>query len=142
MTYTRTLGRGFTLDDPDVIAFTSTMVGAVLYVVYNIQINMHPEEYDTNSIYTYGDIMYFVGACFYVLAALRDDHWFWFLPMGGQYGVPPGKVHVETKRLPQFGKPVVLMTDCFKGCCKRCCKRSKIKTANVNQHDQVQITHL
>ncbi|CAF3033736.1 unnamed protein product [Rotaria socialis] len=114
MTYTRTLGRGFTLDDPDVIAFSCTSISSIIYIVYNIQINVDPLQYGTNTLYTYGDIVYFVGACYYIFACLRDDNWFWFLPLSGQYGVAAGRIRVETKDLPQIGRPVVLMTDPYR----------------------------
>jgi hypothetical protein len=110
MTYTRTLGRGFTLDDPDTIAWAATTISSFVYMVYNIQINVDPEQYGTNTLYTNGDIVYFVGSCYYIFAALRDENWFWFLPVAGQYRVAPGKIHIDTKRpLPIYGKPPILM---------------------------------
>ncbi|CAF0844510.1 unnamed protein product [Adineta steineri] len=112
LTYIRTLGRGFTLDDPDTIAYSVTTIASIIYLVYNIQINISPEQYGSNYLYTYADILYFISACFYIFAALRDDHWFWFLPMAGQYGIAPGKIHINTtKILPSSGKPSILMTD-------------------------------
>lgn len=116
MTYVRTLGRGFTLDDPDILAILTTTSASIMYFVYNIQINLYPEQYATNLLYTYADILYFVGSCYYLFAALRDDHWFWYLPLAGQYGVAPGKVQIETtKIMPCYGKPPVLMTDlCYR----------------------------
>ncbi len=112
MTYIRTLGHGFSLDDPDTIAYLSTTIASIIYFVYNIQINVDPGQYGTNYLYTYADILYFIGACYYIFAALRDDSWFWFLPFAGQYGVAPGRVKTEaTKVLPSQGKPIVLMTD-------------------------------
>ncbi len=83
MTYIRTLGHGFSLDDPDVFAFSMTMIAAMIYVVYNTQVLIHPELYNTSTLYTYGDIMYCVGACFYIFANMRDLNWFWFLPLSG-----------------------------------------------------------
>ncbi|CAF4877573.1 unnamed protein product, partial [Rotaria socialis] len=32
-------------------------------------------------------------------------------PLAGQYGVAPGKIRVETRALPQFGRPEILITD-------------------------------
>lgn len=126
MTYIRTLGHGFSLDDPDVIAYLSTTIASIIYFIYNIQINVQPEQYGTNYLYTYGDILYFLGSCYYIFAALRDDHWFWFLPVCGQYGVAPGRIQIETKRtLPLYGKPVILMTDP--------CKRRRTKTDKVEE---------
>ncbi|CAF0902079.1 unnamed protein product [Rotaria sp. Silwood1] len=125
MTYIRTLGRGFSLDDPDTISYLSTSISSIIYVIYNIQINIYPEQYGTNFLYTYGDIVYFVGACYYIIAALRDDHWFWFLPFAGQYGVAVGRIHVDTRSLPQFGVPRVLITDL-------CCRKQKDTTIKVN----------
>lgn len=111
MTYVRSLGRGFTFDDPDTTAFLTTTASSIIYFVYNVQINIFPEQYGSNLLYQYGDMLYFIGACYYVVAALRDENCFWFLPLAGQYGVAPGRVQVETKALPQYGKAAVLITD-------------------------------
>ncbi|CAF3719709.1 unnamed protein product [Rotaria sp. Silwood1] len=140
MTYTRTLGRGFTLDDPDVIAFSSTTTAAIIYVVYSIQVYVHPEEYNNNLLYTYGDIIYFLGACYYIFAAMRDQNWFWFLPFTGQYDVAAGRVHIATTALPRFGQPVVLITDC----CRQRPKKQivKAKQEEVNYDSDIIITYL
>lgn len=82
-----------------------------MYLVYNTTLLVHPEQYGTNYLYTTADVLGFVGACFYVFANLRDDNWFWFLPLAGQYGVAPGRVRVEPKVLPQSGKNAILITD-------------------------------
>jgi hypothetical protein len=79
--------------------------------------------------------MYCVGACFYIFANMRDLNWFWFLPLSGQYGVAAGKVCVETKVLPQFGKPVVLMTDCCRKRPKKPIKKAKQEELNVNSNN-------
>lgn len=110
MTYTRTFGRGYTLDDPDMVSSIAIVTNAIIYIVYNVQINVSPEYYETNMLYKSGDIVGFVDACFCVFACLRDDDWFWFLPLAGQYGIALGRVEVETKILPQFGKPPILLT--------------------------------
>ena len=112
LTYTRTLGRGFSLDDPDTIAYLSTLIASIIYFVYNIQINVQPEQYGTNYLYTYADILYFLGACYYIFAALRDEHCLWYLPLAGQYGVAAGRIQIDTEKiLPAFGKPPILLTD-------------------------------
>jgi hypothetical protein len=121
MTYIRTLGRGFTLDDPDTVAWLATTISSIIYIVYNIQINVQPEQYGTNYLYTYGDIVYFLGSCYYIFAALRDENCFWFMPLAGQYGVAAGRVHIDTtKSLPAYGKPKILITDIC-----RCCRTKK-----------------
>lgn len=112
LTYIRTLGHGFSLDDPDTIAYLTTTTASIMYFIYNIQIISHPEQYNSNFLYTYADILYFIAACYYIFAALRDDNWFWFLPLAGQYGVAAGKIRIETtKVLPSDGKPSILITD-------------------------------
>jgi hypothetical protein len=111
MTYTRTLGRGYTLDDPDTVAYLATTTNTLMYVVYNTTMLVHPEQYGSNYLYTTADILGFVGACFYVFANLRDDSWFWFLPLSGQYGVAAGKVRTEPKVLPGPERRAVLVTD-------------------------------
>jgi hypothetical protein len=125
------MGRGFTLDDPDIIAYLTTTVGSIMCFLYNIQINIHPEQDGTNFLYAYADILYFIGACYYVFTTLRDNHWFWFLPMTGQYGIAPGKIQVETKHtLPYCGKPEMLITDL----CKYC--RTNNHATEKNEKDQ------
>lgn len=123
MTYVRTPGRGFTLDDPDTIAWLCTTISSIIYIVYNTTVLVHPEQYGTNFLYTYADILYFIGACFYVFAALRDENWFWFLPVTDQYGIASGRVKIECEKpLPRFGKPPVLITSP----CRKCVQRKNV----------------
>ncbi|CAF4806081.1 unnamed protein product, partial [Rotaria magnacalcarata] len=61
--------------------------------------------------FVYADILGFIGSVYYIIGTLRDENWFWFLPVAGQYGVAPGKIRVETRALPQFGRPEILITD-------------------------------
>ncbi|CAF3546868.1 unnamed protein product [Rotaria socialis] len=124
MTYARALGRGFTFDDPDTMGYLTTTTNTLLYFVYNIQMNIHPEQYGSSQLYIYADILGFVGSIYYIFAALRDDKWLWFLPLAGQYGVAAGSVHVETKALPKYGRSNVLITDI--------CKRRKEKNEQSN----------
>jgi hypothetical protein len=129
-TYIRTLGRGFTMDDPDTIAWMATTFSSFVYMVYNIQINVDPSQYGTNFLYTYGDIVYFVGSCYYLFASLRDEGCFWFLPLAGQYHIAPGRIQYEsTRTFPTYGKPVILMTRL----CKPCQKKKVIPKKEQNQ---------
>jgi hypothetical protein len=59
MTYTRTLVRGFTLDDPDTMAYLTTTTNTFIYLVYNIQMNAYPEQYGINQIFIDADILGF-----------------------------------------------------------------------------------
>lgn len=97
-TYTRTISRGYTFDDPDTIAYILTTLSSFVYITYNIQVITDESQYETNKIYYIGDIMYSIGAFFYLWANLRDDGWLWWLPVGGQYGIAAGRM--------QTGKPV------------------------------------
>jgi hypothetical protein len=138
MTYIRTLGRGFTLDDPDTVAWLATTISSIIYFVYNIQINIDPEQYDTNFLYTYGDIVYFVGACYYLFASLRDENCFWFLPFAGQYNIAPGRIQIEsTKSFPIYGKPAILITHLCKPCqIKKVIPKKKQKQSPMNNAQQ------
>jgi hypothetical protein len=131
-TYTRAIGRGYTLDDPDTVAYILTTLSSFIYITYNIQILMHPEDYGENTIYYNGDIIYFVGSVFYLWANLRDDGWLWWIPVAGQYGIAAGRI--------QTGKPVKAgLSHLLMGGnepCTRCCRRSgknnlAIKTNSV-----------
>jgi hypothetical protein len=79
----KTVGRGWTLDDPDVWANAGIVLPSVLYVVYNAQILADPLSYATNTLYVTGNAGYAAGAVFYLVAALRDDGYFRCLPTGG-----------------------------------------------------------
>lgn len=134
MTYTRIFGRGYTLDDPDMMAILAMVANAIIYVVYYVQLNVSPEHYETNMLYQYGDIFGLAEACFCVLVCLRDDDWFWFLPVAGQYGIPLGRVQVETKILPQLGRPPMLLTNI---CRSSNSKESKKKQCTKNNKDNM-----
>ncbi|UJR32329.1 hypothetical protein I4U23_019793 [Adineta vaga] len=128
MTYTRTLGRGFTLDDPDTMGYLTTTSNTLIYLVYNIQINIYPETYGSNQIFTYADILGFIGSIYYIFGTLRDENWFWFLPLAGQYGIAAGRIHVDTRTLPKFGNPNILITDL--------CRRRKVNTEKNKLREQ------
>ena len=73
-TYTRTIGRGYTLDDPDTIAYILTTLSSFIYITYNIQIITDVTQYGTNTIYYYGDIIYFIGAFFTLIPYVSVFH--------------------------------------------------------------------
>jgi len=84
-TYIRVPGRGFTLDDPDLIGSLFTFIPSIIYLVYYIQINLDPSQYGTNYLYVQGDILYMVGALGYFLGAWRDAGGTFFMPLAGGY---------------------------------------------------------
>ncbi|CAF0872688.1 unnamed protein product [Rotaria sp. Silwood1] len=128
-TYTRTIGRGFTLDDPDTVAYTFTTLSSFVYITYNIQILQNPKGYGQNTLYIYGDITYFVGAVFYLWANLRDDGWLWWMPVAGQYGIAAGRI--QTGKHIEIGLPHLLIsgpepiTNCWRQCCENALDRPK-----------------
>jgi hypothetical protein len=71
-------------DDPDQWANLTIVAAAATYLSYNVQILQRPEEYGANKLYHLGDVLYFVNSIFYTMAALRDDGWFWWMPLSGQ----------------------------------------------------------
>ena len=119
MTYTRTFGRGFTLDDPDTMGYLTTTSNTFIYLVYNIQMNAYPEQYGANLIFTYADILGFIGSVYYIMGTLRDENWFWFLPLAGQYGIAAGRIHTDTRISPVFGRREMRIIDI--------CRRKKIE---------------
>jgi len=80
-----TLGRGFTLDDPDMWANISVIVGAGLYVQYNLIVVINPSHYETSDIYVTGDLWYLSNALFYLLCSFRDCEFLWFMPIAGRF---------------------------------------------------------
>jgi len=77
--------RGWTFDDPDLSANITIAVAAVIYFIYNCQIVNDYSAYETNMLYKLGDQLYLINSLFYLCAAFRDCHWFWFLPKFGKY---------------------------------------------------------
>lgn len=73
-------GRGLTIYDPDLHASWTLVTGALLYLVYNIDLSRHPRRYDTSQIYVLGDIFYLLNAIAYMIGTLRDLGWFWMIP--------------------------------------------------------------
>jgi hypothetical protein len=73
-------GRGYTVYDPDFHASWTLIGGAVLYLIYNIDLSRDPRRYDTSNVYELADIFYFVNAIAYMLSTLRDLGWFWMFP--------------------------------------------------------------
>ncbi|CAF3255669.1 unnamed protein product [Rotaria sp. Silwood2] len=128
MTYTRTIGCGFTFDDPDTMGYLTTTSNTFIYIFYNLQIYIHPEQYGTYLLYIYADILGFIGSVYNIFAALRDDSWFWFLSLAGQYGVASGRVRIETKELPKYGLTNVLIMDI----CKNRKENSQQSNENIN----------
>ena len=135
MTYTRCLGRGFTFDDPDTTAYLTTVISSFIYLLYNIQINCIPEQYGNNLLYKYGDVLYFIGACYYILAALRDENCFWFLPVAGQYGIAVEQIQTRGKILPQYGKSPVLITNI-------CCTRQRHQHQHFSYRNDLNVVNM
>jgi hypothetical protein len=85
LTYVRVPGRGYTLNDPDVWALLTIFTGGIIYIVYNLQILAHPSWYGRNELYFWGDVFYAMNGVLYLLAGLRDDGWFWWMPVAGSF---------------------------------------------------------
>lgn len=41
---------------------------------------------------------YPLSACYRMTVALRNDGWFWFLPLADQYKIASGKVEIVTEK--------------------------------------------
>jgi hypothetical protein len=75
--------RGWTLDDPDVLANIFIVVPSIYYVAYNAIILADFKQYNTSTLYVDGNAQYALGSLFYLASSLRDDGWFSCLPAGG-----------------------------------------------------------
>jgi len=84
-TYQRVPGRGFTFDDPDTWANFTIIAPAVIYIVYNVQLQIDPSNYGADFLYVIADKIYMANAVCYFLASLRDVGWFWFMPTSGRF---------------------------------------------------------
>jgi hypothetical protein len=79
-------GRGFTLDDPDIWANVTIMVGALYYLYYNLSLFQAQNfgNYDTNYVYYEADYWYWANSLIYLLGcSFRDCGFFFFLPTAG-----------------------------------------------------------
>ncbi|CAF0922588.1 unnamed protein product [Rotaria sordida] len=130
-TYTRTIGRGYTFDDPDTVAYTFTTLSSFIYITYNIQILQNPEDYGLNDLYVKGDITYFVGAVFYLWANLRDDGWLWWMPVSGQYGIAAGRIQAEKPIIVGLRHLLIGGPEPIARCCRRCCENNSDRANNV-----------
>lgn len=79
-----TIGRGFTLDDPDLWANLTIDIGALYYFYYNVNLfQMQFQNYETSYLFMTGDLFYFINSVLYTIASLRDCDVFWYLPTAG-----------------------------------------------------------
>jgi hypothetical protein len=79
--------RGFSTLDPDQWANVTILIAGIMYVVYCIQVS-DTSQYESNILYQYADIIYFINSLFYTLAALRDLEleWSFILPSSKRAG--------------------------------------------------------
>ena len=79
--------RGYTLDDPDVIAIISNimMVGVFFVLNVNILLDMDAQITDYVELTRLGDSLFIFNAWMYMLASLRDCDCFWFMPHWGEF---------------------------------------------------------
>jgi hypothetical protein len=88
-THERGPGRGLSIYDLDAWSTALLIAASIVYLTYNCQITraqgegwwgVHhdPNNYAHNALFVSADVMYFVGACLYLFASMRDcDCWFW-----------------------------------------------------------------
>jgi len=81
--YPRYPGRGITLDDPDLTALFTLVLGALMYLSYASQIIQDPSTYGSNLLYVQADYVYALNGILYSIIALRDCGFFSFGPVGG-----------------------------------------------------------
>ncbi len=108
-TYVGGPGRGWTLDDPDFYGNFFIIAPSIMYLVYNVENLRDPPSYASNFLYRQADALYFAGAVFYILAALRDDGWFQSFPLWS--------MTKATARLCGMGRSLEGCVDrCYKPC--------------------------
>lgn len=75
----RAKGRGWSVFDLDLWANAFTLVPSLVYAAFAGRVWHSPERAQWDTLYEAGDVLYAMGAAFYLLAALRDEGWFeWF----------------------------------------------------------------
>lgn len=78
------IGRGFTLDDPDLWGNVTLLLAAGHYFSYNLTIVSDPSQHDRCLLYELGDRLYALNSMCYLLCALRDSDAFFFMPTNGR----------------------------------------------------------
>ncbi len=83
--------------DPDFHANWTILAASIIYLVYEAHVYLKPSAYASNYLYQIADLLYFCNSVLYLLAALREYGWFWFLPsmprwfrFAGSQLAPPG----------------------------------------------------
>ena len=51
--------------------------------MYNARVDLDPQLYLTDTLYTNANVLFAAGSMIYLLSSLRDDGWLGFLPGGG-----------------------------------------------------------
>lgn len=75
--------RGWTFDDPDIIANITNVLASVIYFIHSWQV-LSSEDLSLNTIYQVGDVIYLINAWIYLVVAMRDCECFWFMPAWGR----------------------------------------------------------
>jgi hypothetical protein len=91
VTHRRGPGRGLTLWDPDLHSSILLVVPSIIYIVYNARVMANPNDYGTDYLYVKADVIYVVNAGLYVIGAMRDAGFWWWVPMPGCKPLPPDK---------------------------------------------------
>lgn len=73
-------GRGMTVWDLDAWCQFFLVASSLVYFYYYVDVTARPDRYATNFEYKTADTMYFVGALMYVVAEMRDQDFFFWLP--------------------------------------------------------------
>jgi len=76
VTHPRGPGRGFTLDDPELISLALIFSPSVIHMVYYVRVLSDPSSLllgATSQLYLRANLLFFIGAFFYVAVSLRDE---------------------------------------------------------------------
>jgi hypothetical protein len=74
------------VNDVDFHANWTIVLAALIYLIYNIQVVQDPNQFGSNYLYRIGDYFYFINSILYLISALRDYGWFWFVNKNNTYG--------------------------------------------------------
>jgi hypothetical protein len=82
-THVRAPYRGLSPFDVDVYSQILLIAPSIIYVVYNATVLHYPPDYEDDFLYVKADVVFFVGSVLYMLGALRDLDFFFWLPWPG-----------------------------------------------------------
>ena len=74
------MNRGWTLDDPDIMALLTNLATSGIFFVINMSLLLEVDHSVVSDMLTLGDSIFIFNAWIYFIVSIRDCDVLWFLP--------------------------------------------------------------